>query len=209
MKSQPRSTISLKLGKEILSPFSILLQKGFMAEVHSGLSIKNLLCEIFNIEEDYLEGRIQTVFLDGKPVDDVDKALVRHGSVLALSAAMPGLVGSTFRRDGVLAAFRSSITHQQEGQVPSGREGVAVWIKLFNLLVNEMGPQFLKNGIIVGKEDIRSALEDGSHTLEPVTRSVELDGRKIPYEQLHTYNWSQVSANLLLKVSVSTGGDAP
>ena len=204
-----RSTISLKLGKEILSPFSILLQKGFMAEVLSGLSIKNLLCEVFNIEEEYLEGRIQTVFLDGKPVDDVAKALVRHGSVLALSAAMPGLVGSTFRRDGALAAFRSSITHQQEGQAPNGHESVAVWIKLFNLLVNEMGPQFLKNGIIVGKEAIRSVFEDGSHTLEPVTRWVDLDGRKIPFEKLHTFNWSQVSENLLLKVSVSSGGDAP
>ncbi len=180
-----------------------------MAEVHSGLSIKNLLCEIFNIEEDYLEGRIQTIFLDGKPVDDVDRALVRHGAVLALSAAMPGLVGSTFRRDGALAAFRSSITHQQEGRVPNGQEGVAVWIKLFNLLVNEMGPQFLKNGIIVAKEDIRSVLEDGGHALEPVTRSIDLDGRKIPYEQLHAFNWSQVSENLLLKVSVSAGGDAP
>ena len=176
-----------------------------MTEVHSGLSIKNLLCGNFNIEEDYLEGRIQTVFLDGKPVDDVDKALVLHGSVLALSAAMPGLVGSTFRRDGALAAFRSSITHQQEGRVPNGQEGVAVWIKLFNLLVNEMGPQFLKNGIIVEREDIRSVLEDGSHTLAPVTKSVELDGTAIPYEKLHTFNWSQVSENLLFKVSISSG----
>ncbi len=207
MESQPRSTISLKLGKVRLSPFLILLQSGFMAEVPSGLTIKSLLCGNFNVEEDYLEGRIQTIFLDGKPVDDVDKALVDHGSVLALSAAMPGLVGSTFRRDGVLAAFRSSITHQQGERVPNGHEGVAVWIKLFNLLVNEMGPQFLKSGIIVKREDIRSVLEDGSHTLAPVTRSVELDGKKISYEQLHTLNWSQVSENLLLTVSVSSGGN--
>ncbi len=178
-----------------------------MAEVPSGLTIKSLLCGNFNVEEDYLEGRIQTIFLDGKPVDDVDKALVDHGSVLALSAAMPGLVGSTFRRDGVLAAFRSSITHQQGERGPNGHEGVAVWIKLFNLLVNEMGPQFLKSGIIVKREDIRSVLEDRSHTLAPVTRSVELDGKKISYEQLHTLNWSQVSENLLLTVSVSSGGN--
>ena len=205
MKSQPRSTISLKLGKEILSPFSILLQKGFMAEVHSGLSIKKLLCEIFNIEEDYLEGRIQTIFLDGKPVDDVDKALVSHGSVLALSAAMPGLVGSTFRRDGALAAFRSSITHQQEGRVPNDHEGVAVWIKLFNLLVNEMGPQFLKNGIIVKKEDMRHVLDEGEYALKSCATSIQLNGAEIPYEQLHTFDWSQLSENLLLKVAVSSG----
>ncbi len=205
MKSQPRSTISLKLGKARLSPFLVMLQSGFMVEVPSGLTIKSLLCGNFNVEEDYLEGRIQTIFLDGKPVDDVDKAMVNQGSVLALSAAMPGLVGSTFRRDGALAAFRSSITYQQEEGVPSGQRGAAVSIKLFNLLVNEMGPQFLKKGIIVKREDIRPALEDGGHVLKPVIRSVELDGKEMSYEQLHTLNWSQVSENLLLKVSVSSG----
>ena len=205
MKSQPRSAISLELGKKLLSPFSILLQKGFMTEVHSGLSIKKLLCENFNIEEDYLEGRIQTVFLDGKPVDDVDKALVSPGAVLALSAAMPGLVGSTFRRDGALAAFRSSITHQQKESVRNGREAVVISIKLFNLLVNELGPQFLKNGIIVKKEDMRHVFDDGGYMLQSCTRSVELDGTAIPYEKLHTFNWSQISENLLLKVSMASG----
>ncbi|MDJ0723345.1 MAG: hypothetical protein QNJ04_17025 [Desulfobacterales bacterium] len=208
MKSQPRSTISLKLDKARVSPFLVLLQSGFVVEVPSGLTIKKLLCGNLKVDEDYLEGRIQTIFLDGKPVDDVDTALVNHGSVLALSAAMPGLVGSTFRRDGVLAAFRSSITYQQEETVANGHQGVAVWIKLFNLLVNEMGPQFLEKGIIVNREEIRLAFEDGSPVLLPVTRSVELDGKEIPYEQLNTLNWSQLSENLHLTVWVSPQGDA-
>ena len=205
MQSQPRSTISLKLNKFIHLPLSPLLQKGFYVEIPKGSTIKGLLCEHFNVEENYLEDRIQTIFLDGKPVDDVDNAMVKNGSNLALSAAVGGLVGSTLRRGGVLAAFRSSITYQQEEPVPDRPEGVLVSIKLFNLLINELGPQFLKKGIINDREDVRSILEDESHRLKSLFKSVELDGKEIPYDQLYTLDWSQVSENLLFKVSESSG----
>ena len=69
-----------------------------------------------------------------KVVDDVNTALLQDGCTVALSAAMPGLVGATFRTGGLLAAFRSDITHQEEG-VPTETHGVGmVKIKLFNLL---------------------------------------------------------------------------
>ena len=205
LKSQTRSTISLKLDKFIHLPLSSLLQKGFLVEIPKGSTIKSLFCEHFNVEENYLEDRIQTIFLDGKPVDDVDKAMVKNGSNLALSAAMPGLVGSTLRRGGVLAAFRSSITYQQEEPVPDRPEGVLVSIKLFNLLINELGPQFLKKGIIINKADVKPILDDGSHALKSLSKSIELDGKEILYEQLYTLDWSQVSENLLFKVSESSG----
>ncbi len=205
VQSKPRTTISLKLDKKSISPFSNLLQNGIRVEILAGRTVKMLLCEDFNVGENYLEDRIQTIFLDGKPVDDVDKAMVKNGSILALSAAVGGLVGSTLRRGGVLAVFRSSITYQQEEPVPDRPEGVLVSIKLFNLLINELGPQFLKKGIIIDREDVRSILEDGSHRLKSLSRSVELDGKEIPYDQLYTLDWSQVSENLLFKVSESSG----
>ena len=161
MKSQTRSTISLKLDKFIHLPLSSLLQKGFLVEIPKGSTIKSLFCEHFNVEENYLEDRIQTIFLDGKPVDDVDKTMVKNGSNVALSAAMPGLVGSTFRRGGVLASFRSGITYKQEEPASNTPEDVLVSIKLFNLLVNELGFQFLRNGIIIKREDFRQLLDDG------------------------------------------------
>jgi hypothetical protein len=186
-------------------PLSPLLQKGFLVEIPKGSTIKSLLCEHFNVEENYFEDRIQTIFLDGKPVDNVDKAAVKNGSNLALSAAVGGLVGSTLRRGGALAAFRSSITYQPEELVPDRPEGVSVSIKLFNLLINELGSQFLQKGIIINRENVKSILDDGSHTLKSSTRSVELDGKEILYEQLYTLDWSQVSENLLFKVSESSG----
>ena len=79
MKAQPRTTLSFKLDKAIYSPFSHLLQKGFLVETLTGSTIKNLLCEHFKVEENYLEDRITTIFLDGKPVDDAAGPVYRHG----------------------------------------------------------------------------------------------------------------------------------
>jgi len=65
-----------------------------------GCSIKNLLCNQFDITPEYLSDRISTIFLNGKPVDDVESAIIKDNSILALSGAMPGLVGATFRKGG-------------------------------------------------------------------------------------------------------------
>ena len=54
MQSQPRSIISLKLDKFIKLPLSFLLQKGFLVEIPKGSTIKSLLCEHFNVEENLL-----------------------------------------------------------------------------------------------------------------------------------------------------------
>ncbi len=70
------------------------LQRGVLVKARLGESIRSLLCKQFGLDPDYVKNRIQTAFLDGKPVDDFDSAIVREGSVLTLSGAMPGLAGA-------------------------------------------------------------------------------------------------------------------
>ncbi len=69
-------------------------------------------------------------------MDNVDKAVVRDGSVLALSAAMPGLLGATMRKGGRYAAFRKDIS--QHGDVCGICETPGrVTVKLFNMVARE------------------------------------------------------------------------
>lgn len=131
-----------------LAPFYPLLQRGFGVRARLGCSVQTFLAEDLGIEPDYIENRIQTVFLDGHPVDDVAKTAVTDGAVLALSAAMPGLVGATMRRSGVLAGFRDTIAYRTSDACASDAEGF-VTIKLFNLLVRELGPGFLVRAVWV------------------------------------------------------------
>lgn len=185
------STLLLKLGEENFSSFFPILQQGFMVKTLVGTSIRNLLCEQYEIEADYLAERIKTIFLDGKPVDDVETAVVKDDSTLALSAAMPGLVGATFRRGGHLAAFRSSITYQGEGPAADTCEMGMVRIKLFNMLAREMGPVFLRQGIWVKKEDIADLLKDQADMLGSLITYAEKDGQEITPEQIGVLNWSE------------------
>jgi hypothetical protein len=151
---QAPSAVSLAIGldRKRFFLFTPLLQRGVRVKVRVGCSLKSLLEDQVGLNPDYMKDRIKTVFLDGKPVDDWDKALVKDGAVLALSAAMPGLAGATLRRGGVWAGMRSQITHQEKRSSISPDEGFVV-MKLFNLLIPELGPFLLEHGVFLPRED--------------------------------------------------------
>jgi hypothetical protein len=133
-----------------------ILQNGFLLECRVGVSLRSLLCGELALNPEYVSERISTIFLDGKCVDDIDSAIVKAGSALALSAAMPGLAGATLRKGGVYAAMRSSITHRENNR--PGEEAGLCTVKLFNLLIRELGPILLRHGILVKPEEMESLL---------------------------------------------------
>jgi hypothetical protein len=202
MKEPANTTLSFDLDKANYSTFFPLLQQGFLVKVQVGKSIKNVLCEQCQVDDNYLEERIKTIFLDGKPVDDMETAIVKNGSTVALSAAMPGLVGATFRRGGILAGFRNGITYQSEDAATDSQESGMVNIKLFNMVVRELGPKFLNEGIWVKKEDIESLLKNRADTLRAFLRSAKKDGKEIDPEQLEKLIWSEEPQNVFLKVVI-------
>lgn len=158
-----------------LERFLLLLQQGVMLKAHVGCSIKSFLTEETGLSQNTLE-RIQTIFLDGKPVDDLDTATIRDGSILALSAAMPGLVGATLRRGGAYASFRNTITYHEAGAQCVSGEGF-VQVKLFNLLMEELGPGFLKKGIFIKSSDLMNFLKGQSQDFWQRCKNILLNGK--------------------------------
>ena len=63
-----------------LACFFPLLQKGFALGVLAGFPLRAFLRDGLGLTAEYIEARIQTIFLDGKPVDDIDTALIRDGA---------------------------------------------------------------------------------------------------------------------------------
>lgn len=133
---------------DALPTFRTLFQQGVGISIQIGTSLEDLLCCQWKIDRDYVMNRISTLFLDSKPVDDLPAAIVHDGATLALSGAMPGLIGATMRRGGVLASFRNGITYCGTSGDDEGGHG-RITLKLFNLLIDELGPQFLARGIWV------------------------------------------------------------
>ena len=144
-----------------INEFFPILQQGFRVTARVGCSLRKLLCEQFALGNDYVAERITTIFLNGKATDDLDDTVVKDGSTVALSAAMPGLVGATMRRGGYYAAMRSGITHTDDRTRSEDRIGT-VRIKLFNILLAELGPDFLRRGVVVTAAEMSEFLKSRS-----------------------------------------------
>lgn len=141
-----------------LSVFYPLLQRGVRLQVQTGCSVASLLTEQFPIEETYIIERVTTLFLDFKPIDDLETTYVQDGSTLALSSAMPGLVGTTMRRGSHLAAMRGDISCQSQQQGTSGAGRIK--IKLFNMIMTELGAIFLAHGVCLTNAELVDLLSE-------------------------------------------------
>lgn len=174
----PITSLYLALEPDKIHSFFPLLQQGFMVKLQVGCTIKMMLSEHLGLSPEYIEERIKTVFLDGKAVDDIDSTIIRDGSTLALSAAMPGLAGATLRMGGTLASFRSQISYREEKKAPSRRKGVIV-VKLFNLIMTDLGPKFLKEGIYVRQEELKSFFMNLPEEFWEGCKAVKVNGQEV------------------------------
>jgi hypothetical protein len=136
-----------------------LFQQGIRVRIPAGVSVSDFLVDVLGVDPEYVRGRITTVFLDGSVVDHMDTAWLHEGSCLALSAAMPGLVGATMRKGGYYAAMRGAITLEAE-QSSANTVGqvIEVTVKLFNLLIDEIGPALLAHGVALRPGDAAELL---------------------------------------------------
>lgn len=157
------------IGPDILATVSRLMmtiyQQGFMFQTRLGADVKSTLVSELGLEPEFVDKRVQTVFMDGKAVDDLENALLREGHVLTLSGAMPGLVGACFRKSGKYASFRSEISYTPCNLTTSTNRGI-ITVKLFNALIPELGPKFLEHGILIDKgqcNDLMAAVMESRH----------------------------------------------
>lgn len=155
--------------------FNPLLEKGVVVAARTGCSLRDFLCNQLGLTGRYLDERIQTLFLNARPVDDVDMAIVRDGATLALSAAMPGLLGATMRKGGRYAAFRRSIS-QADDACGAGQASGHVTVKLFNLVAREIGRHLLAMGVTVAGGDLLRIVDGFPQGLQHLLGAT-LDGR--------------------------------
>lgn len=137
-----------------------LLQEGFALYGIEGQSLRDFMRGPLGMGDAYIEGSVSTVFLDYKPVDDLDGAAISPGCLVSLSAAMPGLVGAVMRRNSPYASFREAISHGgREGPADSSRDRrCLVRVKLFNAVMRQHGPLLLARGILLEPERIKASL---------------------------------------------------
>lgn len=180
--------LRLKFNTLRILPFFPLLQTGIHIPIEQSISVQTLFSDVCDLTDAVIENRIQTLFLNGNPVDDFKTAMVNEGDILALSAAMPGLVGATMRSGGKLACFRSNISHRDKPRKTSEHTGT-ISLKLFNLLLRELGPGFLSRGVLIPAGNIDSFLHDFKTEDWQACNSATLNGKPIEPAKLAQTNW--------------------
>ena len=140
--------VSLGVHSESLPRFTTLLQSGIYLEVDQGTRIGELLFALPGFSEEYVTTRVQTIFLNGLPADNLEQQLFGEHVVLAVSAAMPGLAGAIFRKGGVHASLRTKTAADLSG-AESDETPVHVRLKLFNLIAVERGVEILEKGCVI------------------------------------------------------------
>jgi hypothetical protein len=159
-----------------------IFQQGFYLRARAGLPMAKILEEV-GFSRKYLEEKAQTVFLDGSAVDDLDRTLVEGDSVIALSGAMPGLVGAILRKGSPIAALRSK-TGAETGPRSAEDTVYTLRLKLFNTIVEEMGPGLLHRGILLKGSDLNEFLSGRRELLEEALLEAELDGARVSLAEL-------------------------
>lgn len=177
-------TLIVTLKRVRLNAFYPLLQQGVWVPSRVGVPLEELLVNQWGVDAGYVSSRITTIFVNSRAVDNVATTMVNGGGVVALSGAMPGLVGATMRRGGFYAAMRGTMTYSTD--TGAGGCGIdRVRVKLFNLLLDELGPGFLSRGIIISAADIFSLITSGEFTgadftVNPILNSVTLSVGELP-----------------------------
>jgi hypothetical protein len=194
------TNLRLVVGRDLMPSFYRLLAQGFIVNTRGSISIRELLCRQFGIPDEYLEERIQTIFLDGKAVDNVSSTIVKDGSTLALSAAMPGLVGAMLRKGGYYATMRAQISHPKKDISRNDQAG-KLTLKLFNLTAKEIGPIFLEQGIWISGTDFDNNLLNYRHDFQTGCRLAEIDNKKLSIEKLFQIDWQKKAVFLRVKVN--------
>ncbi len=135
----------LTMPQETVAGFASLLQHGIFCAIDQPVAILPFLLSLPGFNAEYIENRVQTIFISGSAVDSLDRVL-SAGSTLALSAAMPGLAGAIFRRQGLHGSLRSQ-PEVKTTAIPS--ESGFVTLKLFNSIATDRVHDLLANGILI------------------------------------------------------------
>ncbi len=167
--------------------FFELLATGFQVKTKTGVSVREFLERDLAIDPKYVDACIQTIFLNGRAIDNIEQATLTDGASLALSGAMPGLAGAVFRRGGVYAPMRGNASSSAPLIFTGASSEGSVVVKLFNQVAADLGPFFLKKGIWIPGQQLLFFLRHHWEKLERMGVTMEVDGRKfLPQQFMET-----------------------
>jgi hypothetical protein len=207
-RNELTAKVHLSMSEDKVSDFYPLMQQGVGIETTIGHSVHDFLAHHLGLDPSYIESTITTIFLDGKPLDDMHTARIKDGSVLALSGAMPGLVGATMRRAGFYASLRSTISHRdEEGDMPVA-DGLVV-LKLFNVIVRDLAEEVLRRGVWVKAGALTDFMKSRPQDFWQRCKQATWNDQVLDAEDLRRREWPAELKRVHFTVWVREGQSGP
>ncbi len=198
LHSHNMPNLELSIAPGTVPLFATILQSGIAIETRSGETLGAFLNKLCGFTRDYIIDEIQTIFLNGTAIDDLETPLAGDSPVLALSAAMPGLAGAIFRKNSFHAALRTASAEQQSFR--PGPTGITLSLKLFNSIARDRGPALLAQGVSIQSANLQSFFTTNPALLDHL-RQIALDGKEVSRNELTAY----LKEERFLKLTVREG----
>lgn len=199
-KTNSVPTVSLLVRADSLDKFTTLLQSGFFLSIQQGESIGGLLTSLPGFSETYIKERVQTIFMDGLPADDLAQPFLEQETVLAISAAMPGLAGAIFRKGGVHASLRTTTEAKNTSTTPG--DSLTVRLKLFNIIAKERGMTLLAGGCLLQSASFEKFLRYRT-PLAASIQNIAIDNQETDMQML----LKTLSKNTKIVLTINSGHD--
>ncbi len=177
-EQRPQLTTTLSVLPESYHLFTTLLQSGVEVKTSSSTPLTTFLCQLPGFSAQYITSTVETIFLNGNPVDDLSLPFTGKSPTLALSASMPGLAGAIFRKNSIHSALRAQ-TGKTDCQTTESQD-IVVTLKLFNSIAKERGHDLLAQGVSIKSAKVLNFLERRSGLCDYIT-DIELGSNSVTY----------------------------
>lgn len=187
------STLELLITPGKLPVFATVLQAGVNIAARPKETLGAFLDRLPGFTREYIVGEIQTIFLNGTAIDNLETPLEGDNPILALSAAMPGLAGAIFRKNSFHAALRTVIT---EHHSPATAQTI-VTLKLFNSIARDRGPALLAEGVSINSARLVTFFEINPTIVDHLEQII-VDAKKGDHNDLIQF----LSHNTFIRLTV-------
>ncbi len=171
-------------GGDVVGVLFPWFQSGVWLLLPAETTVGRLLTQEWGLDRENLDEKLGTLFVNGIPLDDMESASLCDGDVLALSGPMPGLAGAILRRNSPLAVLRHGCQTATFGASQKVSGPILVRVKLFNRLIEDLGPILLRKGILLEKEDALQCLRTWRFSKKAKPKRVWLNRKEIPFDNL-------------------------
>lgn len=174
----PSSAATLRVTPDSHHLFTTLLQSGVEVKSSNLMEMGAFLCQLPGFTPEYISNTVETIFLNGTPVDDLSQPFSGDNPTLALSAAMPGLAGAIFRKNSIHSALRTQT--DTDKRLSKSAKSIVVTLKLFNTIAKGPGTDLLINGVSISSANVLNFFKRRSGLCDYIT-DIELGNEKITY----------------------------